>query len=132
MPTLAVLLVEPDGATRDALTAALTERLAPAGGLRVYPVGTGAEALSYLQRVRPTLVILDVELPDMDGLELCRRLRHDSVLRRVPVLVVSRLTPVEEVGERATAAGGTRFFARPVDLDAFADEVRALLPAEGQ
>ena len=132
MSTQVVLLVEPDQAAGDALRTALTEKVAPSGGVRVYPVGSGAEALRYLRGVKPNLIVLDLELPDMDGLELCRRLRYDLDLRRVPVLAVSGLTPVEEVRERAMAAGGTRFLARPVDLDLFADEVRALLSAEGR
>jgi CheY-like chemotaxis protein len=127
-----VILVDDDPTFREMLRTALRETDVPDRELIVYPVGSGAEALLYLRSVKPDLLILDLKLPDMDGLELCRRVRQDPILRRVPVLAVSGLAPAAEVRERAIAAGSTRFLAKPFDLDAFAAEVRGLLPTVGR
>jgi DNA-binding response OmpR family regulator len=53
--------------------------------------GTGREALTLARRVTPSLVLLDLMLPDLDGFEVCRRLRTDPVTRTVPVVMVTAL-----------------------------------------
>jgi len=130
-PKRVIMLVDDDRAFRDMVRMALREADVLNGEAVVYPVGSGAEALLYLRSVKPDLVILDLKLPDMDGLELCRRLRADPVLRHVPVLAVSALSPSGRVRDRALAAGCTSFLAKPFDLDAFAAEMRTLLPQQG-
>ena len=123
-----VILVDDDPALRDVLRTALLEMDVPSGEVLVYPVGSAAEALLYLGSIKPDLLVLDLKLPDADGVDLCRRLRRDPALRGVPVLAISALTPVGEVRERALSAGATRFLAKPFDLAVFAKQVRALLP----
>jgi CheY-like chemotaxis protein len=130
-PKQVVILIDDDPALRDVLRTALMEMDLPSGEVIVYQVGSGAEALLYLGRIRPDLLIVDLELPDTDGVDLCRRLRRDVFLRRVPVLALSGLTAVAEVRERAMAAGATRFLAKPFDLGVFIDDVRELLPRKG-
>jgi len=52
-------------------------------------VGSGRHAIDAVKRLRPLLVVLDLMLPDMDGLEICRRLKWDEETRDVPILIVS-------------------------------------------
>lgn len=58
-------------------------------GLQTEAVGTGAEALDALARLRPSIVVTDLALPDMDGLELCRHLAADPHTRDIPRIVLT-------------------------------------------
>ena len=58
-------------------------------GLRASVIHNGKLALDVIRRQRPDLVILDLMLPDLDGLEICRRMKRAEELRRIPILMVS-------------------------------------------
>src|ERR1700730_8790642 len=80
-----ILYVEDDAARREASSELLREE-----GFRVAEVGDGAAALAYLgQGHRPSLVILDLQMPVMGGYEFIARLRNDPNLAETPVFVVS-------------------------------------------
>ena len=78
-----VLAVDDDEATRYSLARRLR-----GAGFRVLEAATGAEALR-LAREEPVLITLDINLPDMDGFEVCRRLKSDPATREIPVLHLS-------------------------------------------
>jgi CheY-like chemotaxis protein len=120
-----VILVAGERELRDQLRVALLAAAIPRREVVGYPVGLAAAALLYLRSVMPDLLVLDVELPDMDGLELCRRLLGDPVLRRVPVVALRAKGPTEEA--RAASAGAARVLAKPIAPAAFIGEVRDLL-----
>jgi CheY-like chemotaxis protein len=73
------------------------------------------EALSLIENVRPDLVITDVMMPEVNGLELIRRLRADPVFGRVPTVVVSALVKQEEQ-EAAMDAGADAFIPKPFSV----------------
>ena len=50
---------------------------------------SGTEALEQAQKMRPDLILLDIMMPDMDGLETCRKLREDRTMKRVPIIILS-------------------------------------------
>lgn len=50
---------------------------------------SGAEALDKAQKMKPDLILLDIMMPDMDGLETCRKLREDHLLKKVPIIILS-------------------------------------------
>jgi DNA-binding response OmpR family regulator len=83
---------------------------------------TGAEALARA-RTHPDLVILDVNLPDLDGIEVCRRLRQ--IDRTVPVLFITAATGARR--REAIAAGGSAFLEKPFDVDELLDMIERLL-----
>jgi DNA-binding response OmpR family regulator len=86
----------------------------------------GAEALALVRRVTPDLILLDVMLPDVDGLTLCEALRQMPGLRRVPIAMISAHDSA--VTRRlAEAAGANEYFTKPFNLTAFKDAVRRLL-----
>ena len=78
---LRVLLVGDDASMVDVLSAALNS-----AGYRVYPVGTGKEALRRFQFARPDLILLDLHLPDMDGKHVLQNLREWTT---APIIVMS-------------------------------------------
>src|SRR5262245_33428820 len=58
-------------------------------GYRVLTASDGLEALEIAQRIRPALIICDVSMPRLDGIELCRRIREEPALELTPLLLVS-------------------------------------------
>ena len=73
------------------------------GGLRVLEAGSGREALRLVQPSVPDFVVTDIEMPDVDGLELCRQLRQLPATSKVPIVVVTGSAVTQE--DEATAAG---------------------------
>ena len=80
----AVLLVDADAAARSARSEVLRH-----AGFRVVDAASGAEALKLVAEERPALAVIAVELPEMDGLEVCRRLKADPRTASIPVLHIS-------------------------------------------
>ncbi len=75
---------------------------------------SAAAALEKLEHSVPSLVLLDIAMPDRDGLDLCRTLKKDPRTRDVPVFVVSA-RPGKDVVERALAAGAEEFIRKPFE-----------------
>ena len=65
-------------------------------GYEVIECDTGAEALRKTRELMPDLVLLDVQLPDMSGLEVCRRIKEDAATGIVPVIQISATFKIEE------------------------------------
>jgi CheY-like chemotaxis protein len=114
-----VMIVEDDDAVRAVLAQAL------GGELGAYTVVApdGAEALRWAQRLLPTVVILDLMLPSIDGFEVARQLRADPTTRSTRIIAISALTPVGLVREQALASGCDAFVAKPFRIDELLDLV---------
>ena len=92
-------------------------------------VATSAEAaLEKLSGALPSLVLLDIAMPDRDGLDLCRSLKKDPRMRNVPVFVVSA-RPGKDVVERALAAGAEEFIRKPFENQDLIARIRERLSA---
>jgi len=78
---------------------------------------------------RPSLVLLDVQLPDADGLDLCRRIKADPATASVPVLIVSGVATAPADRARGVDGGADGYLVKPVDPDELLAHVRALLRA---
>jgi PAS domain S-box-containing protein len=75
----------------------------------------GLEGLAAVRARRPSLVLLDMQLPDIDGLELLRHLQSDADTADIPVIVVSADATEDRIAQ-AVAAGATRYLTKPVDV----------------
>ncbi|GAC1540509.1 MAG: response regulator transcription factor [Acidimicrobiales bacterium] len=93
-------------------------------GYDVVSVGTGRAALSAAAARRPDLLILDVMLPDLDGLEVCRRLRADGI--DAPVIFLTAKDAVED-RVAGLSIGGDDYVTKPFSLEELAARVRAVL-----
>lgn len=90
-------------------------------------LATSADAAErHLDSTVPNLVLLDVAMPDRDGIELCRALKKDPRTRQVPVFVVSA-RPGKDVVERALAAGAEEFIRKPFENQELIQRIRGRL-----
>jgi len=105
-----VLLVEDNEVSSEALVSYL-EFL----GCRVVAAASGAEALDLVTAHRPDLVLMDIQLPGMDGLEVTRRLRLDPRFVSTPIIAVTALAMPGD-RERCLAAGATEYISKPLHL----------------
>jgi DNA-binding response OmpR family regulator len=92
----------------------LLQRLLERAGYAFLGAATGTDGLSLLARVTPDLVLLDVQMPGMDGYETCRKLRRIPHLEAVPVVFLTARSTAEDTRE-ASDAGGDDFIVKPFD-----------------
>ncbi|MEO5934099.1 MAG: ATP-binding protein [Duganella sp.] len=116
------LLVVDDVATNRALLRDLLGTL----GFRVVEADNGVSALRQAKLDPPDLVLMDLVMPDMDGIEATRRLRAEPGGAHTPVLIVSA-SSTPEAGQRAIAAGADALFGKPIDEQALLAEIGARL-----
>lgn len=89
----------------------------------------GRRGLALTKSLRPDLVLLDMQLPDMDGYQVLHALRADPATRDTCVVVVSASAMPEEI-ERALGAGAERYWTKPLDFHLFEDELPQLLQGQ--
>jgi DNA-binding response OmpR family regulator len=116
-----LLLVEDDADIR--LVARMTLKRA---GFTVTAVDNGLAALEAARTNPPDAILLDWMLPEMDGPEVCRRLKADPALRDVPVIFLTARSQSAEIG-RGLALGAAGYIVKPFDALTLGDEVRKLL-----
>ena len=103
----------------------LKTRLA-AEGYEVITAGDGEEGLSVAREQVPDLILLDVMMPKLDGVEVCRRLRADPAFPFTPIIMVTAMTDPKDV-VAGLEAGGDEYLTKPVDHAALAARVRSML-----
>lgn len=116
-----VLVVDDNAMNLKLVRFLLTKR-----GHRVVTAMSAGEALTALEAEVPALILMDLQLPGMDGLELTRRLRLDTALADVPIVAVTA-SAMRGDEERALAAGCDGYVAKPIDTHTFPGIVEAHL-----
>ena len=118
-----ILHVDDNEANRYAVSRSLVK-----AGFHVTEAVTGAQALEKIGS-NPDLVILDIRLPDMNGFEVCRRIKSDPITARIPVLHLSASAASSADKARGLDGGAEGYLIRPVDPVELIATVRALLRA---
>jgi CheY-like chemotaxis protein len=96
------------------------------GVAEVVEASDGDEALALLRQARPALLIVDMMMPGMSGLEVVRQLRGDGQLRALPVIMITARVQVADQ-EAALEAGVDLFISKPFSPSVLLDAVRSLL-----
>ncbi len=97
-----------------------------AGGFAVEPLGDGRDVLARARDFVPNLIIMDIQLPNISGLELIEALKADPELRPIPVLAVTAYAGKGDE-ERIREAGAEGYLAKPVSITPFMAAVRQLV-----
>jgi two-component system cell cycle response regulator len=103
----------------------LFRRLLIADGHEVVSAGDGTAALEAVRRHQPDVILLDVGMPAMDGLEVCRRLKSDPATRLTPIVLVTGQTDLSD-RIRGIEAGADEFLSKPVHPHELRARVRSL------
>jgi two-component system cell cycle response regulator len=91
---------------------------------RVFTASTGVEAIRVAKAERPDLILLDIEMPEMNGIQACRILKSDPITQKIPVIVLTSM----QMEDEARRAGADHFVRKPVDEPRFLNEVRRFIP----
>jgi len=116
-----IVIAEDDEGSRLLLSAFLEQ-----GGYEVRVASNGLQALQLVRERLPNMVITDVNMPEMNGLELIRRLRSHHKMARIPVIMLSALTAPPQV-LAGYAEGADDYVGKPVDLTVLGAKISALL-----
>jgi len=111
MPSASILVVDDQP-----INIQLLKRKLERAGLGVITANNGLEALEQVRVHRPDLILLDLMMPDMDGIEVCQRLQERSDTRSIPVIFVTARTTKESKLE-GLAVGAVDYITKPIDLD---------------
>jgi PAS domain S-box-containing protein len=122
MTDVIILNVEDDESSREATNELLTRQ-----GFAVLDAVSGADALRLAESVAPALVILDVNLPDINGYEVCRRLKANARTESIPILHVSGVRVADADKARGLEGGADAYLIKPVEPEELIATVRALL-----
>lgn len=101
-------------------------------GFEVVLARTGREGLEKAARVRPDLILLDIQLPEMDGYTVARALRENPALKDVPIVAVTSYAMVGD-RERVLAAGCDGYIEKPINPETFLSQIKSFLsrPSQG-
>jgi diguanylate cyclase (GGDEF)-like protein/PAS domain S-box-containing protein len=104
-----------------------SERLAPEGYAVVAAAG-GAEAIESFETQGASLILLDVEMPGMDGYDVCARIRRSPAGKHVPILILTGRNDIDSI-ERAYESGATDFIMKPINWLILSHRIRYMLRA---
>ncbi|GAU09901.1 response regulator [Desulfoplanes formicivorans] len=124
--SMKVVLVVED----DELNLKLVRELLEFSGFETLEATNGLEALAMIRKERPSLVLMDIQMPTMDGLEATRRIKADAQTRDIPVVA---LTSSAMKGDREAilAAGCDAYMSKPIDIHRLLDLIKAFLSGSG-
>lgn len=120
-----ILLVEDNETIRGAFAILLEE-----SGYGVLQAGTGGEAAGLAERERPDLILMDLGLPDMSGLEVTRRLKQQPATQRIPIVALTGRTLEADV-EACLAAGCDGYLTKPIDSHQLLERIQGFLRGAG-
>lgn len=119
------ILIVDDNDTNRKLCRAILEQ----SGYQTREAANGREGLQIVREELPDLILMDVQMPVMDGVETLKRLRADPATRSVPVVALTSYA-MKGDRERLLAEGFSEYVVKPIDIDRFLEVVRRLAPTQ--
>ncbi len=119
--TITILYVEDNRENR-----LLIRRVLTAEGYRVVEAASAQEALDYLDQEVPDLILMDINMPEVDGYTLTKRLKQRPELRRVPIIAMTANVMKGDM-EKSLQAGCDGYIPKPVDIDALPGQIARYL-----
>jgi len=104
----------------------VTRRLLNRNGIDVFTAKDGVEALALLKQRRPDLMLLDIEMPRMDGFELAATIRKDDDLKDLPIIMITSRTGKKH-SDHATQIGVNRYLGKPYHEGELLENINSLL-----
>lgn len=123
MTRTSLILVVEDNEANQMLASSVLER----EGYQVQLAGTCDEALDRLNAQAPDLILMDIQLPGRDGLDLTRQLKADPATASIPIVALTALAMLGD-RDRTMEAGCAGYISKPINTRTFAAEVRKFLP----
>ena len=96
-------------------------------GYQVVAAENGLEAIEVAAAYRPDLILIDLELPKLDGLDVARNLRRHPKLRKIPIIIISGHDPAKH-RQLAIDAGCTDYLLKPIDFDRLDSILKTIVP----
>ena len=116
-----ILIIDDDGDIREFLGELLETE-----GYQTHTAASGRTGIDLAKQVRPDLVLLDIMMPEMDGYEVCERLKADPDVRDIPVVMVTVKNDIADI-IRSVVLGATGFIVKPFDSENFLQMVEMIL-----
>lgn len=116
-----ILLVDDDDLIRDLIVLSLAKL-----DFQIVTATNGRDALARFQAYHPDMVILDILLPWMNGLDVLREWKRRDVLEGIPVLIISALSH-REIVQEALDSGASDFLIKPIDLNMLMERIQRML-----
>jgi len=104
----------------------VTTRLLERNGMEVVTAKDGVDAIAQLQEIVPDVMLLDIEMPRMDGFEVATLVRHDERLKDLPIIMITSRTG-EKHRERALAIGVNQYLGKPYQEAALLEQIQQLV-----
>jgi len=99
--------------------------------LQVIRAYSGKECLNLARQFRPDLIVMDVRMPEVNGIEACRIIKHDDNLKDTPVLFLTADTD-KYTALSAKHAGADNFVTKPISISLLTDIIKTMLPVTAQ
>lgn len=119
--TKKILIVEDND-----LNLKLFRDLLGANGYLTFETKEGIEAVSLTRNVMPDLIVMDIQLPEISGLDVTRKIKADATIRHIPILAVTAFA-MKDDEEKILAAGCEAYLSKPIAIDVFLATIRRFL-----
>ncbi len=119
-----VLVVEDEADSQE-----VVQSILQISGIRSTGVPTAENALEVLEDVQPTLIVIDLALPGLNGWQLIERVRADPSVQHLPCVAITAYHSAE-VAQQAIAAGFNAYFSKPIDATSFVRELEIIVEGE--
>ena len=93
---------------------------------RVYKAKDGKKAVALAQSSKPEIVLMDANMPEMDGMEACRLIKNDSLTARIPVIMLTCRGGILDI-ENGFKAGADSYIVKPIVPDRLLDKIEVVL-----